>query len=149
LSLSISDPTLALRVALQAIAGIQAALAAGLSLPSIEFGAQLGVSLCAAAALQAKLGLLDLALQAMLRVKIPAIKLAADAAAHLSAGPAVLVKFSNATLVGSGGDISGLFGTGLTLGGGIAPGDGPVIGYLIVSKAPAIGASLKFIFEGP
>lgn len=95
LSLSISDPLANIRAALAALIELQASLTAALSLPPItlSLSAELAAAASISAALSAKLGGLKLLIDAMVAIKIPAIRLAADLAADLSLGGVVVLSF--------------------------------------------------------
>jgi hypothetical protein len=95
LSLSIGDPTVALRLAIAAVAQLQAALAAALSLPPIQLSlnAELTAAASLAATLQVQLGGLQLLIRAALAIKIPAIQAAAVLSAALSVGPFFAISF--------------------------------------------------------
>ena len=149
LSLQIGlNPLVNIQLALQAVAQLQAALQAALTLPPItlSLGAELSAAAGLAGALSARLGGLEVLIQAALAVKIPAAKLAAQLAAQLSAGPAFLHTFSGDTLATTGGQISSEFAAGLVDGSNtIDPGDS-VFGVLITTKSPTVAAGLTAIF---
>jgi hypothetical protein len=146
LGLSITNPFASLEAVLIAIANLQAAISAGLTLPAIQLNAELTANADLIAGLEIKLGILDLAVQALLNIKIPALGLAADATAALAGPGVVLLEMTPNTLAAHGAEINNLFGvTGIT---GIAPGDTGVVGYILVAKTPGIKASFDFIFQG-
>jgi hypothetical protein len=149
ISISIGNPLANLQAALAAVGQLQAAITAALALPPINIAAsgQLSATLALAAALEAKLGLLDIAVKALLAIKIPAVELAANAVAELGAGPAILLEFTGGTLSAHGTAIQALFNSGLSLGGGITPGD-TAFGYILVTKAPVAKSGLDFVLRG-
>jgi len=145
--LQIGDPLVALQLAIQAVAQLQASLQAALTLPPItlSLSAELGASVALAGALSAKLGGLKLLIEAALNVKIPAMKLAADLTASLSAGPAFLLSFTGG-LGAVGGEINTDFGSGLTHGSNnISPGD-DVLGIILVTKNPTAKTAISALF---
>jgi hypothetical protein len=156
LALQISGPSINLTAALEAIAQLQAALSLGLTLPSISLSAELGASASLSAALTAKLGGLNLLIQAAINLKIPAIRAAAELQAALNAGPFVVLAFDGLDVisppsagmtlqqVGSKVDtlFSGTIGTGDTIG----PGE-KVSGVIIVTKGASAFASLSAIIK--
>ncbi len=147
LTLQISDPTVSLQLAIAAVAQLQAALQAALTLPSINIGlsAELSASVAIIAALQVRLGGLQLALELALRLKLGALNLLAQLQASLSAGPAFAYSFTGDTLATTGAQISGEFTSGLSdPPNTILPSD-QVSGIIIVTKDPAVAAALSAI----
>lgn len=152
LGLSIGNPFLSLQLALSAIGQLQAAIQAALAFPpiTIEANAQLSATAALAGALSAKLGLLDVAVQAILKIKIPALQAAANINANLSAGPIVLMEATSPTLSGAGADIQSAFNVGV--GGAvlpppdvIGPSDGPITTFLMITKDPGAAAALTAV----
>lgn len=143
LTLQIGDPTAALKLALSALAQLQAALQAALSLPpvNLSLSAELTASAALIASLKAKLGLLDILIKAALNIKLEALKFAGDLQARLGVS-AVLVTFSGSNLSAAGDDIKTLFD------GGVPPiGPGAVSGIIIVAETNAsFTASIDFLF---
>ena len=145
LTLQIGDPLAALKLALAAIAQLQAALQAAISLPpvNLSISAELTAAAALVASLKVKLGLIDLLIKAALKVKLEALKFAGDLQAKLGAS-AVLATFSGTTLSVAGDDIKTLFDGGVPT---IGSGDGPVSGIIIVAKTVAgFTASIDFLF---
>lgn len=143
LQLTITNPFDAIRAQLQALLQVYAGLQAALSLavPPLAISANLSVS----AALSLKLSGIQLLLSASLAVKLPVVAFFAALAGALSVGPVVLltIGFNGVdTLAGAGGQIQGLFNTGV---GGILPGD-QVFGVVLVTKSPSAAASMQAIF---
>lgn len=152
LGLSIGNPLLSLQLALAAVGQLQAAIQAALVFPpiTIEASGQLSATAALAGALQIKLGLLDIAVQAMLRIKVPALEAAASISSNLSAGPIVLMEATNSTLAGVGSEIQSAFnspvGTDvLSPGDEINPGEGPVTVFMMVTKDPGASAALTAV----
>lgn len=154
LSLNVSNPILSLQIALSALAQLQvmlaAAIAAGasLALPSVSVGFSLSATLSLALALEVKLGLLDIAIKALLRIKIPAIAFVANASLALSAGPAILVEFEGATLADAGTEIASLFAAGVSYNGDTINPTDPVFGYVLVTKDSVAKAGMDYVFQG-
>jgi hypothetical protein len=141
-ALQVSNPVAALQASLQAavrlVAEIEASLALGLPTIAVQASASFGIT----AALSARLGGLQLLIDAALAVKFPAVSFAAAVAAHLSAGPVVLLSIGDVgadTLAGAGTALGSLLHAGV---GGIQPGD-PVYGVVLLTKAPSVWASLQ------
>lgn len=105
LSLQTTDPYSAIRDALQALIELQGSLTAALALPPVvlSVSTELAAASAVSAALTAKLGAIKLLLDAATAVKNPAVRLAADLAASLSAGPVVLLSFDGLNVSGAGG----------------------------------------------
>lgn len=151
LALTVSDPTAAIRAALQAIIELSATLTAALSLPPLvlDLSAELGASVALSAALTAKLGAISLLLEAAVSVKIPAVRLAANLAAAISAGDVVLLSFDGLSDPTNLQDIGSLISTKFS--GGIGSGAiGPtenVAGIIMVVSSPSVFASLGAIIQ--
>jgi len=150
LSLQVGNPLAALQLAIAAVAQLQAALQAALALPplTLSIGAELGASAALAGALAAKLGGLQVVIEAALAVKIPAMRLASELTARLSAGPAFLISFSGDTLANVGSAVQTDFSAGITDPGppnSISPGD-PVTGIIMLTKDPTAAANIGFLF---
>lgn len=151
LALTISDPTANIRAALQALVELSATLTAALSLPPIvlDVSAELGASAALAAALSLKLGLINALLDAMIAIKIPAVRLAADLSAALSAGDVVLLSFDGLSdptnLQTIGNLIQSKFGAGIGSG-AIGPTEN-VAGIIMVVTSPSVYASLGAIIQ--
>lgn len=103
LSLSVTDPVAGIRAALQAIVELQASLSAALALPPLqlpEVDAQISASAALTASLSARLGAIQVLIDAMLAIKIPALQLAD---LPLAAGPLILFVFDGMDVLGGGG----------------------------------------------
>jgi len=151
LSLQVGLPSLGITVLLSLVAQLQAAFTAALTVtpPSVRIGLELGLAAGIAGSLSVQLGLLRLSIDAALRVKIPAIRLAAELAAEASAGPAFVFSFQDDQLSVTGDDIRSLFNTGLDDGTNqIAPTD-TVGGVVLLTKVPSVQASLFAIIQVP
>jgi len=142
----ITDPTAlltgAIKAAAAALVQLEAALAAGLVPPSIAIGASANLSLIAA--LQAKIGAINLLLDLALGVKLSALDLLAQVKGALSVGPAALYAgtgqgLSTALSAIAAHDYSDA---------GLAPGDTVDI-LVIVSKAPGFYAGASVLFDMP
>jgi len=106
LSLSVADPTASIRAALAAIIDLQAALSAALALPPLQLpqvDADISAAAALSATLSARLGAIQLLIDAMLSVKIPALQLAD---VPLGAGPIVLLVFDGIGALGSPGTMT-------------------------------------------
>lgn len=117
LAISIGNPFLSLQILLSAIATLAAALqgALALGLPNIQIGLQLSAVAALSGSLAITLGGLQIAIKLALAIKIPALRLAADIGASLSAGPLYAFDFNGDTLAAQGAEIAAVFGsTGLT-----------------------------------
>lgn len=153
ISLQIGDPLAALQAAISALAALQAALSAALSLPPITIGlsAELGASAALATTLSAQLGELSIVVSAAIAIKIPAVKLAAELAASLSAGPVFLHQFTGDTLSGTMTEIGG-FSSGMSdpgnPGNDILSGE-QVSGFLFTTKNPTAFIALQAVFSTP
>lgn len=152
LQISFTDPITAIKDALAGLLQLQASLTAALALPSPELPSiSAGASL--SAALSAKLGALQILIDAMLAVKIPALAMAADMLASLNAGAVVLLSFDGmnvfgqgnyATLSEIGSAIAAKFSGDIGTGGAIHPNQ-QVSGLIMVTAAPTACASLNAI----
>ena len=147
ISLQIGDPTFALQLAINAVAQLQAALQAALSLPpiSLSLTAELGATAALAGSLSARLGGLSLALEAAIRVKLGALRLAAQLEAHLSAGPVFAFTFGEDTLAATGSQIQALFAAGLEDGSNVVEPGEVVYGVVLLATLPSVSASLSAI----
>jgi hypothetical protein len=87
-SLSITPPSLQLEAALAALIDLEASIRAALLMPSITVGADVS------AAISAKIGMIQALIEGMIAIKIPALGIAAQMAAAMSAGTAVLLSFN-------------------------------------------------------
>jgi hypothetical protein len=163
LSLSVTDPLASLRAALQAAIELQASLSAALALPPLQLPsveAELSASAALAASLQARLGAIQLLIEAMLSIKIPALQLAD---LPLGAGPIVLLAFDGLdilaptgtfmTLAEAGTKIQAKFAAGIGNPSPpappdeyIAPGD-LASGFIMVTKVSAAFAALQSIIR--
>lgn len=146
LSATITDPQLqmltALNAALQAVAQIQGAIDAGLVLPSFQVNA--GAQLQLLAALQVKLGAINLLIEAALGVKSAQLAFLTNLRAALDAGPAALYAATGQDLQALLSQISSHnYGDA-----GFGAGD-QVTGILILSKAPSFHAGASVLFPLP
>lgn len=153
ITLEITDPLAAIRAALQAVLELQAALTAALALPpiNVDIGADLSVAASLVAALEVKLGLLNVAIDAMLAIKIPALQLAGNLNAALSAGPIILAELNGQTLAEYCDDMA-VNGLEYPDGSPLPPSDPLRIepyqscfGYLLITKDPAAFAALGLV----
>jgi len=152
LTLQVTDPLAAIRALLAAMAQLQAALTAALSLPplDISLGAELTATARLVTDLQAQLGPLQLAVDAALRIKIPAIRLAAELGLALNAGPFFAFTYDNTTLSGAGAEINSVFSAGLNDGTNtIAPTGEPVFGLVVVCKEFGLSGYFSAIIDVP
>jgi hypothetical protein len=150
LSLGIS---LSLAAQLEIAVALVASLSAAVSISaSVEVSAAIDASI----ALGIQLGLLNVLLEAIIAIKIPALRAAAELAAALS-GPDIAVLIWNGTnpgdpltLSGAGAKIKTIFDAGITLGplNGPQPADN-TLGIVIVGSAPSLGASFGLLFTDP
>lgn len=150
LSISISNPFVAIQALITAFAQLQAALSAALSfgLPtvSLQISAQIAAMASLAATLTAKVGGIKALLAAGLAVKIPALQFVADISAALSAGPVHLLSFSGSTLFTTGGQVAAQFTAGLGPSDPILSGEN-VSGVIILTKDPAVFAAMSAILR--
>jgi hypothetical protein len=158
LSLSAADPLASIRAALSAIIELQASLSAALILPPLQ-APELNISAAASlsAALTARLGGLQLLIDGILSVKLPAVQGAGALAAALAAGPAVIFSFDGLNVLGAGGsmtlqeagdlvqsEFSGTIGHPTNPALQIQPAD-DVSGIIIVTKVAAVFDALGSI----
>jgi len=135
-----------LNAALDAVIALQAALSAGLSLGvGLELNAELSVAASLNAALTARLGDISLLIEAMIALKIPAIRAAASLAASLSLGGIVALVFDGLSdgtqLQTIGNAIQVKFQNDIGFPGNMIPKDHPVSGIIIVTDfAPSFSA---------
>ena len=156
LSLGISLSLAAqLDLAVSLVASLSAAISAGASI-GISVAIELSAAIELAAALSVRLGALTVLVEAMIAIKIPAMRAAAELAAALS-GPDIAVLAWNGTdpadpltLSGAGTLIKNIFDAGITLGpvNGPQPADN-TLGVIIVGSAPSLSASFGVIFADP
>jgi hypothetical protein len=147
LTLQISDPLANLRLAISAVAQLQAALQAALSLPTITIGlsAELSASMALAGALSFKLGGIKLLLEAAIQIKIAAMKFVGDLQVGLSLLGAAAFSFSGDPMDVTGGQIQALFAGPIgPPGQEIQPTD-IVHGVVLMTKLPAVKAALNVI----
>lgn len=159
LTLQIGDPTVALQLALSALAQLQAALTAALAFPpiNISLSAELSAAVALGAALAARLGLIKIAIEAAIKVKLAGLKLllgTLDAAAQLEAKIALPGAYAfsfedpdpggigEENLQTLGNQIQALFSGGV---GSIASTDPGVYGIVLMTKLPAVQAALSAI----
>jgi hypothetical protein len=155
LTLQIGDPTVALQLALSALAQLQAALTAALAFPpiNISLSAELSATVALGAALAARLGLIKLAIEAAIKIKLAGLKLllgtlnaAAAIEANLTLPGAYAFSFEDGgaeDLQTLGNQIQALFAGGGV--GSIAPTDLGVYGIVLMTKLPAVQAALSAI----
>ena len=160
LTLQVADPFANIRAALLAIIELQASLTAALSLPpvALTLGAEIGAAAALSASLSAKLGAIQLLLEAAINVKIPAVQLAASLSAAIASPGVVLMSFngiSDPTPLTDVGDlISTAFDSaignpptpGAPVGGEIQPTDN-VAGIIMVVKDASVFANLGLIIR--
>jgi hypothetical protein len=148
LSLTVSNPLADIAAAIAALVELQASLQASLALPTISINADLSAQASISAALSARLGGLQLLLDAIIAVKIPAVKLLGDLQAALGADVEVLSYDGlpsagpppDGTLADMGNKIQALFSSGV---GGIGPNDqvsGIIVLASVVASFDAMGA---------
>lgn len=167
LQIGIGDPLVSLELAIAALAQLQAALTAALQFPPINLSlsAELSASVALAGALSARLGLLSLAIQAAIKIKLAGLKLllgtleaTADLEAQINVGPAWAFNFSDPdpggpgeeTLADIGEQIRTMFTTtGVGTGGdAILPSHNDVYGIVLMCRAaPAVQAGLSAIIK--
>lgn len=152
LSLQIGDPTAALQLAIGALAQLQAALQAALSLPPINLslGAELSASAALVGALSARLGLLSLAIQAAIQIKLGALNAIASIEANFSAGPVVGIAIAGDSWTANGAKINSLF-NGNTVDGfaisGLVPSSTIEGGVLLMCGSASAAAALSAIIS--
>lgn len=143
LSLTVSSPLVDIAASLAALAKLQASLSASLAAPTVSFGASISAQAAISAALTARIGGLQLLLDGILAIKIPALKLLGDLQAALGADVEVLTfnglgggPLPDGSLNDMGNKVQSQFSSGV---GGIAPGDA-VSGVIVL-------ASTTFAFD--
>lgn len=145
LTVSLSNPLLAIQAMITAMANLQAslalALALGLPILSISISAQISAMASLAASLSLKIGGITALLAAGIAVKIPALRFVASMTAALSAGPVHLLSFTGDNLNNTGAAVAALFSNGLGPDDPILPGE-QVSGVIIITKDPAVFAAL-------
>jgi len=149
LTLQIGDPTASLQLALASVAQLQAALQAALAFPpvNLSLSAELNAQLSVAATLTARLGAIQLALEVAIRARLGAMNLLGQVQASLAAGPVFAFTFESDGLAVTGGQIQGLFNSGLNdPPNAIAPGD-VVYGIVFVTREPSVSTALSAIFS--
>lgn len=149
LALEITDPLAALKAALAALAQLQAALSAALTLPPINLSlsAELGATAALIGALSARLGLLRVAIEAALRIKLGALQAVAGIQANLSVGPIIAIAITGESWAANASKLASLLNGG-TVDGYSIPGHNPAEtaagGVLLLtgdaSAANALGA---------
>jgi len=154
LAASIGNPLDSIRLALLAVAQLQAALSAALAFPPIQLtvSAELSATAALAATLSAKLGLIDGIIKAALAVKLPAVSLSEDVDTALGVGPAILLSFdgiSDGTNMAAVGNlIATKLGSPVTFGGDtINPGDN-VSGVLLLTTVSPVFTAMATLFAG-
>jgi|RifCSP16_1_1023843.scaffolds.fasta_scaffold00050_38 hypothetical protein len=142
------DPRARLTAILTAIASLQAALAGALSLDlGIRLTVEVGLLGAITGAISVQLGGLQLAIQAALAIKIPAMRAAARLAAHMSAGPAFLIA-ANGSMNAVGADLAAELGqSSLTYDGNTIQGFDSVIAILLFAKEPSVQVALQAIIK--
>jgi hypothetical protein len=153
LNIAFTDPFANIRAALEALIQLQASLSLALSLPPLalpEISLEIGFTAELIASLSLQLGGLDLAIDAALAIKIPAVRLAADLNAALSAGPAVLLAFDGISDPTNMQTIGNLIATKFSSPVGafpdtIDPTD-DIAGIMIITAAPSAYVGLEVIF---
>ena len=152
LTLQIGDPLAALKLAISALGQLQAALQAALSLPPINLSlsAELGASAALVGALSARLGLLSVAIQAALQIKLGALNAIASIQANLTAGPVVGVAIAGESWAANGAKIASLF-NGNTVDGfsipGLVPSSTIAGGVLLMCGSASAAAALSAIIS--
>ncbi len=147
LGLSISNPFLDI----MALANLLASLSITLPTISLDVSIALAANISLAAALAIQLGGISAMIELMLAVRLPAIEFFAQLAAALSAGPVFLLNFEADLMAGglaaAGGQIAAAFSAGLVSGPtAIAPWE-PVFGIILLTKEPAVFASLGTVLK--
>lgn len=154
LALQVSvNPIASLQVLLSAVAGLQAALQAALSLSlglgvNTQLSAQLSVVSALSGTLAVQLGALKLAVQLALQVKIPALRLAAELNASLTANPVFFIVYEgNLGTVGS--ELQAAYNAGLVDGSNQILPTSDVYGITLLSDVNIVKDALKTIFKSP
>lgn len=150
LALQVSNPLLAIQLAITSFANmaasLQAALAFGAPALSLQIGAQVAAAAALAATLQVKIGGIKALISGAAAIKIPALQLIGELAGSLSAGPVHLLSFTGSPLNVTGGQINSIFSAGLGPSDPIPPSQ-VVMGLILVTNDPAVfeamGAILK------
>jgi hypothetical protein len=154
LVLQLGDPTAAIRTAIAAVAQLQAALTASLTLPAVNLSlsAEIGATAAIAATLTAKLGVIEGIISAALQVKLPALNFSNGLGNALGVGPALLLGFNgiadgtNLTQIGN--LIQAKFTGPITFGlDTINPGDF-VSGIILLTTAAPVFTQLSILFAG-
>lgn len=162
LTLQVGDPTASLQLALSALAQLQAALIASLQFPPItlSLSAELSASMALAAAFAARIGLLKVAIEIALKIKLGALKLlldsldvAAELEAELTAGPLWAFSYGHGSagddLETIGGQIQALFSGGVGSGASAIGGDDTnVYGVTLLTNQTWIADAMKLILGG-
>lgn len=115
ISIQLADPFAGLRRILAALANLQAAILAALAfppLPSVQLNARLSAMAALSGTLGVQLGALNLAIEVALRLKLAALKLAAQIAESINAGPVFFIDFGG-PLAQVAAEISALLAGGL------------------------------------
>jgi len=154
IGLQIGDPLAGIKAALAAVGTLAASLQASLAFPiSFDIGIQLSATLKLIAELEVQLGLLNIAIDLLLKIKIPALEAAANILAELNAGSVILVELDGTSLATLGGEIQTKFNSSLvfpTVGPPtvtISP-TTPAFGYILITALPATKGSLDFVLRG-
>lgn len=147
ISVSFGDPIAMLKAAIAAIlnvtASLQAALALGIPTPSIQVSA----SIALAAALQVKLGGINLLIDLSLGVRLKGLNFLAQLNGALSLGPATLYTWSDQPMSAFASDVA----THNWTIDGYNPADPlcRVSGVMIMAKDPSVYAGFSFLFPMP
>lgn len=152
LTLQVGDPTAALRAAIAAVAQLQAALIASLTLPpvTLSIAAELGATAAIVGALTARLGVLSGAISLALRIKAGAITSAADLQAALNAGPVTAIAFGGDTWTVEGAKLANLFNGGTVDGHaitGLNPAETVLGGIVLATGSASAAAALSAIIQ--
>lgn len=151
---SIGNPLDSIRLALLAVAQLQAALSAALTFPPIELSlsAELSATAALAAALSAKLGLLDGVIKAAIAVKIPAVNFSQVIGGSLDVGPAIMLTFDgisdSTSMAAIGNLIQSKLQAPVTFGGDTINPSDPVSGVLILTTASPVFGAMAALFAG-
>jgi hypothetical protein len=142
------DPRARLEAILAAIASLQAALTGALSLDlGLRLTAELGLLGAISGAIGVQLGGLQLAIQAALAIKIPAMRALARLAAQLAVGPAFAV-VANGTMNEVGDNLGGELGQpSLTYDGNTIFGADQIYAILLFAKEPSVQVALQAIIK--
>ena len=143
---SLDSPLEQLKDLMRLLLQLEAALALGLSAPSLNTSASAHARL--AAALKLKLAAITAAVEALVRLKTPALDLAAQVAASFGLGGVALLEFEAASLEGAGRELEAALSAGLDVDGVVIEPDAPVYGLALVTKSAAANAALRLIFRG-